>query len=594
MFTLPFWIALILSLASVQIVRRYSLQAGVVAAPRKDRWHSKPTPKIGGVGIFFAFAVVVSAFTITGRTQLSEWGLIAGATIMFALGLYDDFKQISPPAKLIVQILAAAIVVFFGRTIGFFPWELLNILFTFVWLVGITNAINLLDNMDGLAGGVSLIAAGLLSYLFWQIGMAELMFISMALSGVILGFLFFNFPPAKIFMGDSGSLFLGFTLAALAIARVPRASNVLAVMGVPTMLFLLPILDTTMVTVTRILRGQSPTRGGRDHTSHRLIAFGLSERQTVLALYTVALVGGVIGTALESLDYEISLLLIPILLIALTLFIAYLGRLKVVEATTPPTQGTFTRLMVGLTWRGRLLEIALDFILISLAYYLAFWIHFGLPIDTSNLDLFLSSLPIALAGSYISFFLFGIYRGVWQYIGLKDLIRFGWAMLGAILLVGFFVPLLYPSPDSSWTIYILFGIFLLLGLGISRSSFKIFDQYAEIQTRNQIKESPILIFGADDPGETVLRVITQTPDLGYHAVGFLDDNPYKWSRQIHGVSVLGNIDNLEQIILRHQIEGIILTSSCPPGSEQAQKITDFCNQHDIWMRRLRVEFDLVE
>ena len=177
--------------------------------------------------------------------------------------------------------------------------QLPNIVLTFFWLVGITNAINLLDNMDGLAGGISLITALILSYFFWQAGNFSLFLFSMALAGALLAFLIFNYPPASIFMGDSGSLFIGFTLAALAIAQRPQASNVFAVMAVPTLLFLLPILDTSLVTITRLLRGQSPAQGGSDHTSHRLVAFGLSERQTLSVLYGVAIFSGILAAALE-------------------------------------------------------------------------------------------------------------------------------------------------------------------------------------------------------------------------------------------------------------------------------------------------------
>ncbi len=355
-FTFP--LALVIGLIAIYWIKKYSLQLGLVAAPRADRWHSKPTSKVGGIGIFIAFAISSLSLVMLTTQKAFNWPLFGGIGIMFLLGVIDDLKRLSPPAKLVGELIAAAIVVFFGRNIDFFELEIINILFTFFWLIGITNAINLLDNMDGLAGGVALIAASLLSFLFWQSQTTDLLIIALALGGGILGFLIYNFPPATIFMGDSGSLFIGFTLAALAIARVPQASDVLAVLGVPTLIFLLPILDTSLVTVTRILRGQSPAQGGRDHTSHRLIAFGLSERQAVLVLYGVAILAGMFGIVLESIDYTFSLILIPILLVTLTLLTAYLGRLKVVVPHLGETPNIgFTSLVIGLTYRGRILEI---------------------------------------------------------------------------------------------------------------------------------------------------------------------------------------------------------------------------------------------
>ncbi len=420
--TFPFWIALVFSSLFVPLIRNISLRLGIVDTPKDDRWHKKPTPKVGGIAIFVAFIVafLTTILLVSPAPVNIQWALLAGSVITFLIGVLDDSKPLSPVAKLIGQILAAAIVVFFGRNLDFFDLEILNIIFTFGWLVGITNAINLLDNMDGLAGGIALIAALMLSLMFWQVKAFDLLLISLALGGATLGFLFFNFPPASVFMGDGGSLFLGFTLASLAIAKVPRASNLLAILGVPTLIFLLPILDTAMVTITRMLRGQSPAQGGKDHTSHRLIAFGFTERQTVLVLYLIALVSGIAGSFLESIDYNISLLLIPILLMFFTLLTAYLARIKVVTSSeTQDHPGTFTRLMIGITGRGRVLEIILDLVIICVSYYLAFWLFFGVDHDILNSELFLSSLPIVIGAVYISFFALGVYGQVWQFIAIE-------------------------------------------------------------------------------------------------------------------------------------------------------------------------------
>ena len=342
--------------------------------------------------MFVAYSV---ALLIGGSQSEIRWELFIAPALVFGLGLFDDFRPLAPATKLVGQILAATLVVSFGYIIDFFDWSILNIILTFIWIVGITNAINLLDNMDGLAAGVSLIAAGFLSFFFWQAGTTSLLVASLALFGAILGFLIFNFPPASIFMGDSGSLFLGFTLAAIAIARTKLASNVFAVMGVPILILLLPILDTLLVTTTRILRGQSPVQGGSDHTSHRLVAFGLTERQAVLVLYAIAILAGIVGTVLESLDYALSLVLIPLLLVSMALLAAYLGRLKVVPAGASPPKGTITRLVVELTFKRRILEVLLDFFLIGISYYLAYWTHFGFSLEGEVLELIFSTMPMS-------------------------------------------------------------------------------------------------------------------------------------------------------------------------------------------------------
>ena len=183
--------------------------------------------------------------------------------------------------------------------------------------------------MDGLAGGIALISALILGFFFWKAGNQSLIYITIALAGSVLGFLIYNLPPASIFMGNSGSSFLGLTLAVLAIAREPQASNLFAVLGVPTLIFLLPIIDVTLVTISRSVEGKSILQGGVDHTSHRLIAFGFSERKTLIILFGAALIAGISAGLLEYANYWISLVLVPLMVIGFTILAIYLGGIKV-------------------------------------------------------------------------------------------------------------------------------------------------------------------------------------------------------------------------------------------------------------------------
>jgi UDP-GlcNAc:undecaprenyl-phosphate GlcNAc-1-phosphate transferase len=583
--------AFLVALCLIPVARRLSLRTGLVASPRKDRWHKTPTPKMGGLAIFGGYlAGVLVGYAAGGGIR---WELILAPGLVFALGLLDDYRQLAPTTKLLGQILAASLVVFFGYTIDFFEWSILNVILTFVWVVGITNAINLLDNMDGLAAGISLIAAILLSLLFIDGGNPTLLIASLALAGSVAAFLIFNFPPASIFMGDSGSLFLGYTLAAIAIARAPRASNVFAVLGVPVLIFLLPIIDTLLVTITRLLRGQSPAQGGSDHTSHRLVAFGLSERGAVLALYAIAILAGIAGTVLETLDYGLSLVLVPMLLVSLALAAAYLGRLKVVSAEPAP-KGAISRVIVELTFRRRILEIFLDFILISVAYYMAFWVSSGFSLDAETLDFVFRTLPVAFAGIYLSYFLFGVYRGVWRYAGVDELFRYLLAVLGGSASVAVILNILFPDVEIAPGVFVLFGVFLLSGLVASRFSFLVLDRvYGRQASKGQ--ESSVLIFGAGDTGEMALRWILMNPGVGYRPVGFIDDDPFKRGRRIQGVYVLGGVGDLEKILNDRQVDGIILTPDGGEGvSETLLQALEVSRDKGVWVRKLRFEFELIE
>ncbi len=220
------------------------------------------------------------------------------SAFVFLVGLIDDMCNLKPRLKLAGQVVAAgALVTFTGLTFPWTPWPVVNIGITLFWLVGTTNAVNLIDNMDGLAAGVCAIAAALMGVAFFATGqMLEGLFVE-ALAAVLAGFLVYNFNPASIFMGDCGSLFIGFVLASAALLRFSRDDSPAAVPAAyaPVFFFAVPILDTTLVSVMRTLAGRAITQGGRDHSSHRLVALGLSERTAVGVLYFVAAIAGLAG-----------------------------------------------------------------------------------------------------------------------------------------------------------------------------------------------------------------------------------------------------------------------------------------------------------
>jgi UDP-GlcNAc:undecaprenyl-phosphate GlcNAc-1-phosphate transferase len=588
-------VSLVLCLVLIPSVRKLSFHYGLLKQPRQDRWHRKPTPSFGGLAIFLGFWGGVIFFLVNSRDELTiqQWSILLASGMVFLLGLLDDFHPLSPSIKLFGQLAAATAIIFFGDfSIQFFPWPVANILLTYFWLVGITNAINLLDNMDGLAGGVSLIAAIFLGIFFFRVGDVFSLFIALCLVGVILGFLVFNLPPARIFMGDSGSLFLGFTLASLAIARRSQASNVMAVLGVPTLLFLLPILDTVLVTITRVLRGQSPGQGGTDHTSHRLISFGLSERQALAVMYTVAIVAGLCSTALEALDYDLSLVLIPLVLISLVLLTAYLSRLQVTSPVTTVQQG-LVRLVADIALKRQLFEILLDLPLIATAYYLAYWIRYGLDMTPLSMELYLLSWPVALVSAYVSFFFFGVYRGLWRYVSSLDLIRFFLASVATAVASGLVCLGFLKSHSFTLDVFLLFGVFLFLGVSGSRLSFVILDR---LYYRRQVRMDGerVLLYGAGDSGDFTLRYINSHPALGYHPVGFIDEDSTLWHRSIQGVEILGGPDQIELFLSENSINGIIFTSNSMLEDENVQTVLSCCRKYGIWMRVFHLDLESIE
>src|ERR1043165_3693070 len=264
------------------LVRSLARRWGFVAKPKTDRWHKRPTAMMGGVAIWVA---VIATYLVLVPHTSAGWVVVGTASFLFLVGLVDDWLHIKPYQKLIGQVIGAAAVVNYGLLL---PWTRslpANMVITIFWLIGITNAINLLDNMDGLATGIAAIASAFLTIHFVTSAQPTEALMLGVVTGALVGFLIYNSNPASIFMGDSGSMFIGFFLASSALINISGGrSRTLIVLAVPILVLFIPIFDATFVTVLRKLAGRAASQGGRDHTSHRLVALGLSEKRAVLLL----------------------------------------------------------------------------------------------------------------------------------------------------------------------------------------------------------------------------------------------------------------------------------------------------------------------
>ena len=577
---------------------------GIVASPRHDRWHTLPTPTTGGIAIFVSFITGVIVLLLLNHVLVRYWGLLAGTAIIFLVGLYDDIKQLKPQYKLLGEIVASSIAVFAGFSTDFFSprienvviAELLNIALTYLWIIGITNAFNLIDNIDGLAAGIAIIASSILGYLFYTSGNFILFYISVIFVSSITGFLFFNFPPATIFMGDSGSLFLGFTLSILSIAREPQASNLFAVMGVPVLIFLIPIIDTTMVSVTRPLIGKSPMSGGKDHTSHRLIAIGLSEKQTLLILYFIAVTMGIAGIVLEEIEYWYSLVIVPILVILLALFAAYLAQVKIIDdEDSRDLENPVYEIAIKLTYKMRFLEVILDFFIISIAWYLAILISSEFVMNTTKWSFFLQTLPFLLIIAYFAAYIFGIYQEIWKYINLKDIIQYFKVVfitlllfMGSLSLFGLNEQFEILEINKVMAIFFL-GIFYLTGLIGSRAIFKLFD--AIFYDQNNKKKEQVLIYSSMDYGELILDWLHKKYEIGYQPIGIVTDNTLQVGRQIHGVRVIGTGKELKNILEESSVSGIVVAEL--NDERELKELINICEEKGCWVKVLSLKLERI-
>jgi UDP-GlcNAc:undecaprenyl-phosphate GlcNAc-1-phosphate transferase len=304
-FIFIFLIALAVTAFSTPWVRRLAMAIGFVDAPASRKLHSSPMPLMGGVAIFIGaiFAAVLIFPDLPGLRAPQVQGVLVAAAVVALVGLWDDSRHLPAWVKLGGQFVAFLILIFFGVYVRLPIPEWINYLLTFLWLAGLSNAINFLDNMDGLSAGVSAVAA---AFIFLTAAFNDQYLVAglaAAVLGACLGFLRYNFKPAQIFMGDAGSLFLGFLLAVASIQlRFPENSNFVTWM-VPLFIMGLPIFDTSLVVVSRLRRGVNPfTTAGKDHLSHRLVDFGFSQREAVLALYVAAGAFGMVGLFVTQAD----------------------------------------------------------------------------------------------------------------------------------------------------------------------------------------------------------------------------------------------------------------------------------------------------
>lgn len=302
--------AALVSALLTRLLIRFSFRLGLTAQPRLDRWHKQPTPNTGGLAVLITVAMIYLAVVPGHYGQI-----VAAAALVALLGLLDDRIQLKPSIKFAGQSVAALGVIASGIVFRATPWELLNYALSFLWIVGITNAFNLIDNMDGLCGGVTVTISGFRCWFAVANGDAACALVTAVLGGSFLGFLAFNYKPAQIFMGDCGSMFAGFLLGALTIASpVPRTGVVLSALLYPALTFLYPIFDTVLVSVLRRAAGRPISVGGRDHSSHRLVSMGLSEQRVVWLLWVVTAIGSAAGLVVYSIPF--SVLALTLLLIA--------------------------------------------------------------------------------------------------------------------------------------------------------------------------------------------------------------------------------------------------------------------------------------
>ena len=609
------------SLLGTALMRRLAGKYGWTVLPREDRWHRNPTALHGGVG-FYPFFLWGGLWVLLLRFggEWSELGsldgipkelalaaaLLVGSLLMFLFGLCDDLKQFRPSTKLLCQLITASLFIFAGGVFPLTGIHIVDILVTYFWFVGITNAVNMLDNMDGLASGVVILAGTTLVILAMQAhglaGSGSLaVILGLIFVAALLGFWIHNRPPATIFMGDSGSLFLGYVLAAMAIPSSLNGflgistwestwGSVLALM-IPATVLAVPIFDTTLVAITRKWRAEKASQGGRDHSSHRLVGLGLSEKKTVWVLYSFAAVGGIVAVLMQRFPDQ-SLPLLGGFLLVLVFSGVYLGHVKVQTAEPNRMPPAWTPLVSELLYKRRVAEVLLDTMLIVLCFYGAYLLRFEGVLSAPTKQALVTSLPVIVASCLVTYWGAGIYRGQWRLIAVSDIPSCAVGVFGGAALSLAVVTLVTRFESGhSRSAYIIFALLLFIAFVGSRLSFQLLDSVL-LQNGSNGSDArngglkPVLIYGAGKGGKILHDEVRSNLEMkDYSVLGFIDDDPNQVGRKLCGLPIKTELEWRREI---YNCTPEIWVSSRFIPDELAQQVA-YQWKSRLTVRRLRLQ-----
>lgn len=574
-------LAVVLTAVLTPVVRGAALGAGLVRQSQTDRWHRRATPAVGGVAIYVGFGTAIgigyllfpSMGPLAARAPQAvlSWpvreGLLAAGTLVFLVGLLDDLVVLQPLQKLAGQIAAAAVLVLSGIGVWATGNYVVDVTLSVFWFVAISNALNLLDNMDGLAAGTAAIAAGYLSVLFWLQGEMHLLALSLAMAGALVGFLAHNYPPARIFMGDSGSLFLGMFLAGLSLSPTPGLSRSLfAVVAVPALILAIPILDTTLVTVGRVLEGRPISQGGKDHTSHRLVALGVSEERALWVLWSLALMGGAVALMLRSAERRTAYLLGGVLLVLLVLVGGYLLSVRframpADERERLPLYGV----LVTLHERYPVLPFALDALLVGLAYYGAYLVRWN-PVELEpELAYFRFSVLVVVVAKLLAFVLGGIYGPRWQHFNMEDGLHVARASLFGTLIATAALVLVDRVGLSRGVVVIDFLLCTSLIVG-----GRLFFRFIEGATGRWSRDgTPVVVLGALDEADLALRELRRHRDPRLRPVAVADPALARLRTRMGAYPLFGGPGALENALHESGAGAVVLISRGEDGGQSS-------------------------
>jgi UDP-GlcNAc:undecaprenyl-phosphate GlcNAc-1-phosphate transferase len=354
------------------------------------------------------------------------------------------------------------------------------------------------------------------------------------------------------------------------------------------MVALIPIFDTSLVTVLRIMSGRSAAQGGRDHSSHRLVAIGLSERGAVAVLWTLAALGGLLALAIRGLQNGWASAAAAVFVLAMIIFAVYLAHVRVYDDVEDPAlkAGRATPFVVTFMYRRRVAEVLLDVCLAAIAYYTAWRLRFEGPQYNAYFTRFLESLPLVVGIQTLSLYAVGGYRGVWRYFGLMDGVTFGKGVFIGTLSNMAVILFVYRFEQYSRGVFVIYAALMMLMLCGSRASFRLISEFVHRRKRGGQR---VVIYGAGDLAASVVRDLMSREEGGYRLLGFIDDDPGMARARMQGYPVLGGFSSLISLIANGAVDAVVITRLI--DVERLKQLEQLCTDHSVSLSRLHFRLD---
>jgi UDP-GlcNAc:undecaprenyl-phosphate GlcNAc-1-phosphate transferase len=512
--------------------------------------------------------------------------MIVAGSLAFVLGVIDDKVRLGATAKLVGSLAIGATVAYLFSASADSAPPAPMVLLAVLWFAGIVHSFNLLDNMDGLAAGVAAIVAAATAFVLFRTGHGDAIEPLVALAGALVGFLPWNSHPARIFMGDGGSLFIGSVLAAASLIPWFEATGATSPWALAILIpFLVPVGETAFVSALRWLAGRNPARGGVDHPSHRLVAIGLSERRAVLLFYTVTVACGAVAALMAS-SGPTALPIAVILVVGVALGSIQLARVPTYQG------GDFVALqrvpygdaLASAFLRSHAVQVLLDLLLITACYYAAYRLRFEGEALEIFLPSFTASLPIVLVCKPVAHYLAGLYGRSWTSFGVGDLPAVARAVVLGSAASVFAATYLYRFERFSRGVFVIDAVLLVLAILGSRLSFRMMAHAAVMQST---RAKRVLICGAGERGRLLAREMLANTGWLMKPVGFVDTGETS-EGSLLGVRVVGRIDDLKEVLGRQRVDEIVFSGD-PIEPAQRQRALRTCADRSIVVRDLIFE-----